>query len=242
MKRDIKQFTKLCPSCQVNKTNFKPGKAPMEITTTSERPFQRRAIDVVGPLPLTIHGNKFILTAQDDLKKYSFAKSIPNHEALTVANTLLEFITIFGIPETILYDQGHYLCSSIIKELNKLFKIRHMFSTPYHPQTNLKDYIKHYINQNQDNWDEYVNLALFVTYNTHVHKSTGYTPYELIFGHKAYIPNSLTSPPQFRYSYEDYYSNLQPKFNKSYEIARENLMKSKEKSKAYYDRNTNEIQ
>lgn len=250
MKKDIKQFIKACPSCQVNKTNFKPGKAPMEITTTSERPFQRLAIDIVGPLPLTIQGNKFILTAQDDLTKYSFAKSIANHEALTVANILLEFITIFGIPETILSDQGADFCSSIIKELNRLFKIRHIFSTPYHPQTNgalershltLKDYLKHYINQNQNNWDEYVNLAMF-TYNTHVHKSTGYTPYELIFGHKAYIPNSLTSPPQFRYSYEDYYSNLQLKFNKSYEIARENLIKSKEKSKAYYDRNTNEIQ
>lgn len=245
MKRDIKNFIKSCPSCQINKTNFKPSKAPMEITTTSERPFQRLAIDIVGPLPITVNGNRFILTTQDDLTKYSFARSIPNHEASTVANVLVQFITMFGIPETILSDQSTDFTSSVIKEMNKLFKIKHVFSSPYHPQTNgalershltLKDYLKHYINQNQNDWDEYVELAMF-TYNTHIHKSTGFTPYELIFGHKAYVPNSLTSPPQFRYSYDDYYSNLQLKFNKSYEIARQNLLKSKEKSKAYYDRN-----
>lgn len=86
MKKHIKQFIKACTSCQVNKTNFKPAKAPMKISTTSERPFQRLAIDIIGSLPLTIDGNKFILTAQNDLTQYSFAKSMPNHEALTVAN------------------------------------------------------------------------------------------------------------------------------------------------------------
>ncbi|ERL95277.1 hypothetical protein D910_12543 [Dendroctonus ponderosae] len=45
----------------------------MEITTTSERPFQRLALDIVGPLPITESGNRFILTMQDDLTKYSYA-------------------------------------------------------------------------------------------------------------------------------------------------------------------------
>lgn len=43
-------------------------------------------------------------------------------------------------------------------------------------------------------------LAMF-TYNTHFHKATNFTLYELIFGHKATIPNSLTAPPSFRYTY-----------------------------------------
>lgn len=42
MKKDIKNFIKSCQSCQINKTNHKPGKSPMEITTTSERPFQMK--------------------------------------------------------------------------------------------------------------------------------------------------------------------------------------------------------
>lgn len=249
MKKDIKNFIKCCSSCQINKTNHKPGKAPMEITTTSERPFQRLAIDIVGPLPITLTGNRFILTMQDDLTKFSYAQALENHEAITVANKLIDFITIFGIPETLLSDQGADFCSNIIKELNRLFKIKHIFSSPYHPQSNgalekshltLKEYLKHYINSNQNDWDEYVNLAMF-TYNTHIHKSTQFSPYELIFGHKAFIPNTISSQPEFKYTYDDYYSSLKLKFNKAHQIARENIIKSKEKSKIYYDKKLNDI-
>lgn len=246
MKRDIKTYIKSCQSCQINKGS-KSKIAPMQITTTSERPFQRLALDIVGPLPVTENENKYIITMQDDLTKYSFAKSIKNHEAKTVANQLLEFITIFGIPEAILSDQGSDFCSETIKELNRLLKIKHVFSSPYHPQTNgalershltLKEYLKHYINQNQNNWDDYVSLAMF-TYNNHIHSSTGFTPFELIFGRKSHIPSSLSSAPEFRYSYDDYHSNLKLKFNKAYEMARQHLIKNKERSKIYYDKKNN---
>lgn len=85
MKKDIKEYIKQCPSCQMNKTNFKPIKAPTEITSTSSKPFEKLAIDIVGPLPLTLNGNRFLLTMQDDLTKYSYATPIVNHESQTIA-------------------------------------------------------------------------------------------------------------------------------------------------------------
>lgn len=247
MKTDIKNLIKSCQSCQINKTNHKPGKAPMEITTTSHFPFQRLGLDIVGPLPVTEQGNRFILTMQDDLTKYSYAVPIPDHEAKTIADSFVSFIALFGIPESILTDQGSDFTSNLFKEVNKLFKIKHILSSPYHPQTQgalershltLKDYLKHYICTQQTNWDEYVSLAMF-SYNTHFHKSTQYTPFELIFGRKASIPNSLTMKPEFKYTYDDYYSNLKLKLNKSFEIAREKLISAKEKSKVHYDTKIN---
>lgn len=53
MKQDIRKYVKICCSCQLNKKNFRRTKQPIEITTTSETPFERLTIDVVGPLPLT---------------------------------------------------------------------------------------------------------------------------------------------------------------------------------------------
>lgn len=247
MKGDIKYFLKLCQSCQRNKHENKAARAPMEITTTSERPFQRLALDVVGPLDLTENGNKFIITMQDDLTKYSYAVPVPNHEAKTIANELVKFITIFGIPESILSDQGTDFTSNTIKEVNKLFKIKHILSSPYHPQTNgalershltLKEYLKHYINEKHTDWDEYVPLAMF-TYNTHFHKSTNFKPHELLFGHKIVIPNTLNAKPEFKYTYDDYHSNLKLKLQKSFEIARDNILKSKETSKVNYDKKIN---
>lgn len=247
MKSDIKKLINSCPSCQINKTSHKPGKAPMEITTTSEFPFQRLSLDVVGPLPITENGNRFILTMQDDLTKYSYAVPIPDHEAKTIADKFLTFITLFGIPESILTDQGSDFTSNLFKEVNKLFKIRHILSSPYHPQTQgalershltLKDYLKHYIHSQQTDWDNYISLAMF-TYNTHFHKATNFTPFELIFGRKASIPNSLTMKPDFKYTYDDYHTNLKLKLNKSFELAREKLISAKEKSKIHYDTKIN---
>lgn len=137
----------------------------MEITTTASKPFERLAIDVVGPLPLTESGNRFILTSQDDLTKYSLAFAIPEHEAQTIAKNLVAIFTNFGIPQSFLSDQGREFMSKLIKELSELFKTKHLSTTPYHPQTNgalershltLKDYLKHYVKPNQTDWDEYL--------------------------------------------------------------------------------------
>lgn len=248
MKSDIRSYIKTCDSCQKNKTNFKPTKQPMQITTTSEKPFERLALDIVGPLPITEHGHRFILTSQDDLTKYSFAIAIPNHESLTIAKSLTKIITYFGIPKTILTDQGADFMSQLIKDLTNLFKTKHVTSTPYHPQTNgslershltLKDYLKHYINNYQNDWDEYIDFAMF-SYNTSVHKSTSFTPYELLFGHKAHLPSSITRDPEFSYSYDDYVKSLQHRLNTSFQLAKQNILQSKQKSKELYDKKTNE--
>ena len=243
MKKDIKKYVKRCPSCQVNKTNFRPSKAPMEITSTSNKPFERLALDIVGPLPQTLNDNRFILTMQDDLTKFSYAVPIQNHEAQTVATELSKFITLFGIPKTILTDQGTDFTSRLMKDLTKLFDTKHLLSSPYHPQTNgalershltLKDYLKHYINGKQTDCDEFIIFAM-MAYNTHVHKSTGFTPYETLFGSKAYLPTSIIREPTLNYSYDDYIINLKQKLNYTQKIARDNLIQSKTNSNTYYD-------
>ena len=255
MRKDIKRYIKNCKSCQINKINFKPIKAPMEITTTSKQAFERLAIDIMGPLPITDDGNKFILTMQDDLTKFSYAEPIPNHEAKTIASKISKFITLFGIPKIILSDQGTDFTSNIIKNLVSLFRTKHVKSTPYHPQTNgalershltLKEYLKHYINENQNNWDEFIPFAMY-SYNSHVHSSTGYSPYELLFGKKPFIPNSLIKKPKprslvkepFSRNYNDYINDLKGKIQISQKLARENLIDNKEKSKQYYDTKIN---
>ena len=174
MKTEIRKYITTCHSCQINKTNFKPTKQPVEITSTASKPLGRLAIDIVGPLPLTELGNRFILTAQDDLTKFSFANALPDHEALTVAKTLVKIFTSFGIPKSFLNDQRTEFMFKLIKELSGIFQTKHMSTTPYHPQRNgglershltLKDYLKHYIKPNQMDWDEYLPLAMF-SYNT----------------------------------------------------------------------------
>jgi hypothetical protein len=53
MRREIEEYVKQCRSCQVNKMLTPKHKAPMEITTTSEQPFDKCYLDIVGPIPVT---------------------------------------------------------------------------------------------------------------------------------------------------------------------------------------------
>lgn len=246
MKADITNYVKACKQCEVNKTVRKKIKAPMIITTTSTHAFERVALDIVGPLPETKNKNKYILTLQDDLTKFSQAFSIQSHDAETVSSKLILFITYFGIPKVILTDQGTEFMSNLLKEITKIFKIKKLTSTAYHPQTNgalershstLKDYLKQYVSEDKSNWDEYVPLAMFA-YNTSIHTSSKFTPHELVFGQKPNLPSSIenfTNEP----NYDNYLENLRYKLNKTLIIARQNLIQSKEKSKVRYDEKHN---
>lgn len=77
------------------------------------------------------------------------------------------------------------------------------------------------------------------SYNTSNHKSTNFTPYELLFGRKPYLPSSIIQEPKLHYSYDDYIKSLQYKLNSSFKIARENIISSKCRSKIYHDRKIN---
>lgn len=70
MSKDIDNYVKSCPVCQTVKPHG-ATKAPLTITTTAKSPFERLAIDLVGPLPPSGNENYvYILTAQCDLTKF----------------------------------------------------------------------------------------------------------------------------------------------------------------------------
>ena len=244
MRADIAGFIKTCPSCQRNKKDSHRKKAPMELTTTSSRPFEKLSIDVVGPYPPSDLGNRFVITAQDDLTRFAFLIPTENHEAATVADALVEHIfSKFGIPDTILTDRGTEFLSKLMKRFTTLYGIKHNLCTAYHPESNgalershgvLHLYLRHYINNNQTNWDKFINMSMFA-YNTSVNRNTGFTPYELLFGHIANVPSLFLRKPKLIYGYEDYVAELKQRLQENFAHARENLEKSKLKEKDHYD-------
>jgi hypothetical protein len=76
MKRDIEKYVKQCKSCQINMNLGPRHRAPIEITTTARQPFERCALDIVGPTDVKNKGNRYILTCQNDLTKFVTAITI----------------------------------------------------------------------------------------------------------------------------------------------------------------------
>jgi len=60
MKSEIEEYVKACAKCQINKTLRPKKRAPMEITTRARHPFEKCALDIVGPMTETMAGNKYI--------------------------------------------------------------------------------------------------------------------------------------------------------------------------------------
>ena len=105
MRKDIRDSVRQCETCKINKLVRIKTRLPMRITDSSSEAFEKIQIDIVGLLPLTEQGNKYILTIQDNLTKYSDAISLKNIEFTTIAMALAEqFISRFGCPKIIHTD------------------------------------------------------------------------------------------------------------------------------------------
>jgi transposase InsO family protein len=182
-------------------------------------------MDIVGPLTQTCEGNRYLLTFQDELSKYTLAVPISQQDALTIARVFVEqIILIFGIPQILLTDQGSIFLRELFANVCKLLRVKRIKTSSYHPQTNgalerthrvLVVYLRCYILENQTDWDKWIPYASLV-FNTSPHSSTGYTPHELLFGRKANIPGILKKEtPEIKYNYESCVQEISPACNRA---------------------------
>ncbi|EFN68678.1 Retrovirus-related Pol polyprotein from transposon 412 [Camponotus floridanus] len=81
--KDVEQYIAKCESCQKYKLSKKDE--VLLITDTPNKPFKKCTLDIIGPLTITTNGNKYLLTFQDNLTKFSKAIPISNQEANTVS-------------------------------------------------------------------------------------------------------------------------------------------------------------
>src|SRR6266511_1108529 len=99
--------------------------------------FERWGIDIVGPLPITREGNRYIVVAMDYFSRWPEAKLLKAANAETVATFIYEkIICRFRAPRIIQSDRGTHFVNEVIRKLTKRFRVRHSLSSPYHPQSN----------------------------------------------------------------------------------------------------------
>lgn len=120
----------------MNKLTQRKTKLPLQITNTPEAVWQHCSLDTVGPLAQTLEDNKYLLTFQDELSKYTVAVAIKQQDAMTVARAFVEEIVLkFGIPQVILTDQGSNFLSDLFANVCKLLRIKRIKTASHHPQT-----------------------------------------------------------------------------------------------------------
>ena len=193
MYEQIREYVKTCEECQRRGSpNNKTTLHPIKVFT----PFYQIGIDYVGPLPETERGNKYIIVAMDYLTKWPEAKALSTATAEdTVTFLYEEIICRHGCPQRILSDRGTHFNNKMVTGLMEKFNIKHLLSTPYHPQTN--GLVERFnrtlcealakLSEYEDEWDLHISPVLFA-YRTAQHSTTKVTPFLLTYGREAISP------------------------------------------------------
>ncbi|XP_033112261.1 uncharacterized protein LOC117113126 [Anneissia japonica] len=197
--KDVSEHCRTYKACQMMnkaKTKVKHPLIPMPIINIL---FRRIGIDIVGPLARTVKRNKYLLTSCDYATKYPKAIPLSNIRATTVANALIEVFSRVGLPTEIVHDLGTNVMPEMMKSLSKTLRIKQIPTTPYHPQTNdlterfhgtLKNMLRTLDEQKMRHWDDYIPAFLFA-YREVPHKSTGHSPFKLLYGREVRGPLSV---------------------------------------------------
>ena len=169
---------------------------------------ERIATDLLGELPLTERGNRYILVVSDYFTKWTECFAIPNMEARTVADVIVrQIIARFGVPSAIHSDQGQLL---------KAYVNEH--------QTDWDDHLP------------FVTMAYRSVEHKTTGCSPNYlmlgrevqTPLDIMYE----LPSSVKNNPENRWVWE-----LKEKMEATHKLVRENIAGAMLRQKSLHDRN-----
>lgn len=252
MSGDVKRFCQSCDICQKTVKKGSVSKVPLQKTPIIDTPFKRCAVDLIGPIhPPSEKGHRYILTLVDYATRYPEAVALKEITSEVVAEALLDIYSRVGIPEEVISDQGSQFISDYMKEFSRLLGMKQLPTTPYHAMANglverfngtLKSMLKKLCAQEPNQWHRLINAALFA-YREVPQESTGFAPFELLYGRSVRGPISVLkqmwtqeeADDEVKSSYQ-YVMDLREKLEDIMVIATQNLKTSQNRYKKYFDK------
>ena len=252
VRKDVTEYCLSCDPCQRTLPRGRIPCAPLQPMPLISEPFKRIAIDLVGPIhPVSSSGHMYILTIVDVATRYPEAIPLRKIDSVTVAEALVSAFCRMGCPTEILSDCGTQMISDVMKEVHKLLGVKTVTTTPYHPQSNglverfngtIKSMIKRVVQDQPKNWDRMIPSVLFA-YRELPNASTGFSPFELMFGRQAKGPIFLLSKAWSGNSEKDeeknvyqYVFDLKNRLDTACTLAKQHVAESADKYKTYADK------
>ncbi|CAL8135317.1 unnamed protein product [Orchesella dallaii] len=176
---DIENLVEACTSCAVNKDN--PAEAPLHPWSYPEKPWQRLHLDLAGPFK-----NNMWLIIVDAYSKwpevYKMGKETTSSKIISCVR---ESFCRFGIPETIVTDNGPQFVSREFEKFCVDNGVRHTTSSAYHPRSNgeAERFIRTFKNAMNRSTEADLTLCLcqfLITYRSTPHATTDAAPAELL--------------------------------------------------------------
>ena len=173
---DIEKSVRLCQDCQ--QVQSSPPLAPLHPWKWPTRPWARLHLDFAGPFQ-----GKNILIIVDAHSKWIEAACTPSMSSSCVIEELRSLFARFGLPETVVTDNGTCFVSSEFESFLRRNGIKHTTSAPYHPATNglaerAVQTVKRGLKKVKTGTMNHRLAKVLLTYRVTPHSTTGLAPAE----------------------------------------------------------------
>ena len=185
----MQRYCQSCDICQRTIPKGRAAKVPLGSMPVINTPFSRVAVDLVGPLPVSNNGKRFIIVLIDCATRYPEGVAIKNIDTTTIAEELVTIFSRVGNPDEMLSDIGTQFTSELMSEIARLLSLRQLFTSPYHTMCNglvekfngtLKKMLSRTSAEKPKDWDKYI-LALLFAYREVPQATMDFTPFELMY-------------------------------------------------------------
>jgi hypothetical protein len=176
--------------CKRPKTTF-----VINSVNTTKLAITKMGPDLLGPLPPAQGNLKYVVVAVEYFSKWIEAKPLATITSVTVQKFFWQNIVCrFGVPKAITVDNGtqfdaetfKYFCDQIGTKIH-FTSVRHSESNGLVERANgiiMTGIIKLIFNQPRGKFpDELINMVW--SHNTTISRSTGFTPFNILFGDEA---------------------------------------------------------
>ena len=196
---EAKAHAQSCDICQARGTTRDRASSgiPTQTHPRVYRPFDRIAVDVLGPMSSKQSGKQYVIVAIDHFTRWVEAEAYDTVPTAEDVNQFMvrHFYFRHGAPRAILADNGSNLTANKLNSyLFQALGSRVRNVTAYHPQANgmvervnkpICDILSTFCTDgNGSDWAQHLDAVIHVL-NTSVHSVTGYTPFFLVHGREA---------------------------------------------------------
>ena len=195
MQKEAPEYVKKCDQCQ----KFAPNMHQLgEVLNplSSPWPFAQWGLDIVGYFPKATGNKRYLLVDLDYFTKWVEAEPLANIRDVDAKKFVWKnIVTQFGIPRTLISDNGLQFDSKSFRRYNFDLEIMNRYSTPAYPQGNgqAKAIIKVIVSglkkrlDEKGKWVEEIPHVLW-TYRTTPRRSTREMPFSMTYGVETVIP------------------------------------------------------
>jgi len=240
MTRDIDRWVKACLVCAKRKAP-RPlhSNNPASVCEATRR-WQAIAIDLVEVGTTSTEQHKYILTCICLFTRYTIAVPIKSKKAKHVAEAIFTHIfAVHGKPESIRSDEGKEFVNAALTRLYRHWNIQPITTGGHRPWANPVERWHRFLNASMttlsakfgEDWSTYLQAVVF-SYNSSTNRSTGFSPYFLMYGKEPALLEDVDIPYIHNQQPDDDIAHITKRLHDAYRLVHAQQKRIAEQNRA----------